>query len=341
MRTRRALPRSVSGLLCIALIVILGAAGATPALALDTTTRGTAPLWFQFNVGSVDPDTKTSHVSVTLRDQAQCRGGFQVFASGSYSFWDTPDEEDLVGRATDIGNDMHMWAGELVPGAYYVNVGYGAQPGCVLGVSGKAVDFLGIVDLGWHLEEEPADNPGHNSAFQPQERTTLEDVTASIAAANQSSGNPVPQANPAPAPAMAQTSGNPAPQANPAPAMAAASNNPHNEMEMVPNQWMPVNGNGPMMFEFEVGNVPDEQTSSVGITLYGAPFRAGRFEIFTANGVPFDRPEQDDWFGKAIMEDGENPSWNGDLVPGAYYVLVYPRGMREVLLSVSGQAIAF
>ena len=45
------------------MIVILGAVGASPALALDDTTTGNAPLWFQFNVGSVGDD-EVSHVSV-------------------------------------------------------------------------------------------------------------------------------------------------------------------------------------------------------------------------------------------------------------------------------------
>ena len=33
--------------------------------------------------------------------------------------------------------------------------------------------------------------------------------------------------------------------------------------------------------------------------------------------------------------------WTGDLVPGAYYVLVYPKGMKDCLLAVSGAGISF
>ena len=327
MRTRRALPKSVTGLLVVAMIVVLGAVGAAPALALDTTTTGNAPLWFQFNVGSVGPDEKTSHVSVTLRDQALCGGGFQVFASGSWSYWGTPTEADWVGSATDIGYDMHMWASEMVPGAYYVRLGYGAKPGCVLGVSGQAVDYLGIVDLGWHLDEteEPAVAPMRVAA-QPQVTVEEAPAVASVVAAN-TVASPAPQA---------------ATTAPTAPAIAAAPVEPaHHDMEMVPNMWMPVTNNEPMMFEFYVGNVPEEQSSEVSVTLFGAPFRAGRFEIFTAEGVPFDLPGHDDWFGKAIMVDGENPAWHGNLVPGAYYVLVYPEGMKNCLLAVSGPSITF
>ena len=326
MRTSRALPRFVVGLICVAMIVVLGAVGATPALALDSTTTGNAPLWFQFNVGSIGPDDKTSHVSVTLRDQAACAGSFQVFASGSWSYWGTPTEADWMGTADDIGYDMHMWAGEVVPGAYYVRVGYGAKPGCVLGVSGQAVDYLGLVDLGWHLVEkaEPVAEPIRIAAAPSQDTIQQARVMAPAIAAAQPIVSPAPVIP------------------NPAPAIAAAPvHSEHHDMEMVPNMWMPVTNNDPMMFEFQVGHVPEEQSSAVSVTLYGAPFRTGRFEIFTADGVPFHLPEQDDWFGKAITENGDNASWRGDLVPGAYYVLVYPEGMRECLLAVSGASITF
>ena len=115
----------------------------------------------------------------------------------------------------------------------------------------------------------------------------------------------------------------------------------HHDMEMAPNEWMPVTNNEPMMFEFQVGHVRDDDTSSVSVALHSAPFRTGRFEIFTAEGMPFDVPEHNDWFGTAESIDGRYATWHGDLVPGAYYVLVYPEGMRDCMLSVSGQSITF
>ena len=337
MKPTRVLSGPVSVLLCAAMIVILSATGASTALALDSTTTGNAPLWFQFNVGSV-ANEETSHVSVTLHQQAACAGGFQIFASGSWGYWDTPTEEDWIGSATDIGYDSYMWAGELVPGAYYARLGYGAKPGCVLGVSGQAVDYLGLVDLGWHLAEaeEPVANPEYVVTAPAIAGADFKLVSAEPAA---------PQAAPA-TPALAA--------ASPAPAKAdfvqvekvAAAPAMHDmhdmhDMEMVPNMWMPVTNNDPMMFAFEVGRVPEEQNSHVSVTLYGAPFHTGSFQIFNADGVPFDLPEQDDWMGYAIVEDGENSSWTGDLVPGAYYVLVYPEGMKDCLLAVSGAAITY
>lgn len=152
MRSTRVLPRSVAVVLCAALIAVLGAVGASPALALHTTTTNSAPVWYQFNVGRF-ADEYSSHVSVTLSDQAACSGPFQVFASGAWGYWETPTGEDWMGVATAVGDEQFMWAGELVPGAYYVRLGYGASPDCVLGVSGEAIESVRLINLGWHLDE--------------------------------------------------------------------------------------------------------------------------------------------------------------------------------------------
>jgi hypothetical protein len=337
MRSTRLVPNPVAVLLCAALVAILGAAGATPALAQDTATTGNAPLWFQFNVGHVGED-ENSHVSVTLQKQAACAGGFHVFTSGPWGFWDTPAQEDWMGTATDIGYDQYMWAGELVPGAYYVRLGYGARPGCVLGVSGQAVDYVGLVNLGWHLaeSEKPAAAP------EPIVMAKPAIAGADFRLVTKQPADTTPELIAA---APVAVSAIPAPvepdfvAAQPV-AIAHSSHNPH-EMAMVPNEWMPVTNNEPSMFTFYVGHVSDEQCSHVSVTLYGAPFRAGHFQIFTAEGVPFDAPEQDAWIGQAIMENGENPTWTGDLVPGAYYVRVYPEGMKNCLLAVSGAAVTY
>jgi hypothetical protein len=292
MSTKRTLPRFVIGLLSVALVLAVIAGGATPALA-----QGNPPLWYKFQVGSVDPDTETSFVSVVLRDQANCQGGFQVYTAENWNYWGMSTIGDPLGRATDIGDDMHMWAGRLVPGAYYVR-------------------------LGWNIRR----------AQQPAAQS-----------------EPVAQVqNPAPSEPAPMIASNPAPASNPivaapvpAPVIAAAPRAERPLAEAKPNVWMPVPNNEPTMFEFYVGNVPDDDTSSVGVVLYSGPFRTGRFEIFTAEGKPFYRPQHDDWFGTAESEDGQYASWNGDLVPGVYYVLVYPEGMRNCMLSVSGQSVTF
>ena len=149
MSKKRVLPRFVSGLFCVALVAVLAVVGVTPASA-----QGNPPLWFQFNVGRVDPEKLTSHVSVVLRDQAQCKGGFRVYTADSWSYWGASTQGDPVGWSNAIGADMHMWAAELVPGAYYVRLGAGARPGCVLDVSGQAVDYVGLVDRGWRHAEQ-------------------------------------------------------------------------------------------------------------------------------------------------------------------------------------------
>lgn len=317
MKPKRVLPRVVAGLLCVAVALALIAAAAPPALA-----QGNPPLWFQFNVGSVDPDEDTSHVSVILRDQAHCQGGFTVSTAENWSYWRMPTMGDPVGRATDIGYGMHMWAAELVPGAYYVGLGSGASPGCKLAVAGNAVDFVGQIDRGWNVarQESPAEQPIQFAQAPVKVVAESAAPSPSVAVA--------PPAAPRPAPA--------------APAIAAVPVQPaHHAMEMTPNEWMPVTDNEPMMFEFYVGHVRDDDTSSVSVTLLSGPFRTGRFEIFTAEGKPFDVPEHNDWFGTAESVDGRYASWHGDLVPGVYYVLVYPEGMKDCMLAVSGQSVTF
>jgi hypothetical protein len=321
MIEKRMLPRFVAGLLGVVAIVILLVAGAAP-----VSAQGNPPLWFQFNVGSVDPDEITSHVSVVLRDQPQCKGGFQVYTAESWSYWGASTQGDPVGRSNSIGADMHMWASELVPGAYYVRLGSGAGPGCVLGVSGKTVDYVGLIDRGWGMAERNRTFTDPVEAAPAQTKMVVEQTPASKAPVQMAIPLPLPAAD---VPAMAAQ-----------PVMPAFHEMEH-DMEMVPNEWMPVTNNDPMWFEFKVGHVPDDSSSSVSVTLYSGPFRAGRFEIFTAEGKPFNLPEQDDWFGKADSAEGEFAAWYGNLVPGAYYVLVYPEGMKNCMLSVSGRSITF
>ena len=109
-------------------------------------SRGAVPLWYEFHVGQ-DAGEAASHVAVTLPNHTGCAGAFQVFADGSWGFWDTPSEEDWIGTGSDAGYGMTMWASDLVPGTYYVRMGTGANPACGLGVSGVAVDRVEVIDL--------------------------------------------------------------------------------------------------------------------------------------------------------------------------------------------------
>jgi len=322
MKHRQLISGTVLGVLCIALVAVLLAAGASP-----VTAQGNAPVWVQFNVGRPAPDEGTSHVSVVLRDQASCKGGFEVYTCDCWNYWGSSEMGPPLGKSDEVAYGIHMWSGKVPAGAYYVKLGSGADPACVVGVSGNNVTKVETVARGW--TPQPA-----APILVPAQASQAEPAASPRAVAQPVMPQPI-----AAQPAAAQPA--PVQPAAPAPVIAAAPRAERPLAEAKPNVWMPVPSNEPTMFEFYVGKVPDDDTSNVGVVLYSGPFRAGRFEIFTAEGKPFYRPEPGDWFGASESEDGKYASWHGDLVPGVYYVLVYPEGMRDCMLSVSGQSVTF
>jgi hypothetical protein len=281
---------------------------AVPAFAAQDADIGNAPLWFQFKVGRV-ADESNSYVTVTLDDQANCGGMFQIFASGSWSFWDTPSQEEWMGVGSKIDDDTYLWAGDVVPGTYYVRLGTGAHMPCTLGVSGTAVNNLQAVDYGYR----PAPV-----------------VIAPPAA-------PEPAAMPAIAMAKA-------PLIAPAESMTEMVEM-HEHMENIPGEWMHVMSNEPMVYEFKVGRPLEEEDgqpqSHVSIALHGEPYRSGEFQIFAGSGAYDANPQEGEWFGHSFEADGEYPEWHGDLMPGTYQVRVVPQGMRDCRLAVSGENVAW
>ena len=312
----KTLPRSVTVLLCVALAAILFSVWASPAFAAEEAQAANTPLWFKFVVGRVE-DQSTSDVTVSLRNQAACGGQFQVFSGGSWNFWDTPDEEDWMGVGFNEDDDSrYQWAGNLVPGAYYVRLGPGAHLPCALGVSGEGVQFQGPVNYG-------------QRAAKPQIVLAPSPVIA----------------NPAPAqPALAEIQ----PAAIPmAPTVDLAKIKPAgmaihtHDMAMVPNEWMPVHSNEAMIFTFYVGQVPDESTSRVSVALHGEPYRSGEFQIFSGSGATVAEPEPESWMGHSFEYENDYPVWYGELRPGAYQVRVEPQGMRDCRLAVTGQGVSY
>ena len=123
---------------------------------------------------------------------------------------------------------------------------------------------------------------------------------------------------------------------NPGPALQPAA-----EMAMVPGEWMPIMDNEPHLFTFYVGDVDGDDTSHVGVTLYSGPWKGGQFQVFTAGNAPFGKVDAEDRMGHSYQIDGEDPAWYGDLVPGAYEVLVEAQGAKECLLAISGAAVRY
>ncbi len=296
MRSRKYMPRIATLTLCIMMIAVLGAVSATPAYAADDAA-GHPPLWFNFNVGRVTDEFNQS-VTVTLDDQANCRGQFKVFAGGDWSHWGSYEEDDWMGVATKIDDDTYQWVGDLVPGTYHVLLGGGAHLPCTLGVSGQATQNLGAKSFGQ---------------------------------------TPTPVVLP------------PSPAPAPAPASPAAATEttviPKIKSEVTPGQWVQLTSNEPVIFKFRVGHVEDDDDgtshSRISVELKGRPFCAGEFQVFDSSVTILDRPEEDDWIGCSCEEEGENPQWHGKLVPGEYRIRVEPQGAKEILLSISGEAVSY
>jgi hypothetical protein len=310
MKTKKFLPSLVTITLCFALIVIMGAVGATPAQAAQDAQTGNPPLWFKFSVGRVE-DENSTRVSVTLNDQATCGNQFQVFSSGGWSYWDVPEEEDVMGVSTSTDHDSSLWVGKLVPGTYYVRMGSGAHLPCVLGVSGQNTQNLGAINFGYH----PAPVVMGPTAVQ---------VPAQMPAISSAPAMEVTTANIAPAPVIRQ--------------MTSSA--------LVPNKWIHVTNNDPIVITFRVGRVLDDDDNDspanrISVTLKGEPNHAGEFQVFDGSGATLTNPQEEDWIGHSNEIDDENPAWYGELLPGTYQVRVEPQGMRELLLSVSGEAISY
>ena len=316
MNSTKMLPRSVTILLCVALAAILFAVWTGPVFAAEEAQTANAPMWFKFVVGKVE-DQHSSDVTVNLRNQAACGGQFQVFSGGGWSYWGTPEAEDWIGvGSNEERDDTYQWAGNLVPGSYYVRLGTGAHLPCALGVSGEGVRFDGPVNYGQY-------------AAKPQ----------IVLAPSPAIANPAPVQ---PSLAVIRPAAIPAAQTVDLTKIKPAGMAVHmSDMAMAPNSWMPVHSNEAMIFSFNVGRVPDESNSYVSVILYGEPYRAGEFQIFSEGGATVAEPEPESWMAHSYEEDGEYPSWFGALSPGFYQVRVEPQGMRDCRLAVTGQGVSY
>ena len=108
---------------------------------------------------------------------------------------------------------------------------------------------------------------------------------------------------------------------------------------------MELTSNEPVIFHFRVGHAADDDddisNSRISVELKGKPFCAGEFQVFDSSATILDRPEEGDWIGCSCEENSENPEWHGKLVPGAYRIRVEPQGAKQILLSISGEAVSY
>ena len=105
-----------------------------------TPNLGNEASWVTFYVGHVEGE-QTSHVTISLSAYPVDGGTFQVFDGLHSGFWGEPAEGDWLGAASVNDDGSISWAGDLVPGAYFVRVEPHGVQSCLLAISGQAVTY--------------------------------------------------------------------------------------------------------------------------------------------------------------------------------------------------------
>jgi hypothetical protein len=275
------------------------------------TVENSEPYWFSFRVGTIDNDRSQSYVSIGLHAKPTGGADFQVFAGGDWSMWDNYDEGGWIGEGHAVDNDPRTWSGELVPGTYFIRMDPNGAREVRLAVNGEGVHRFKSLD------------------HSPVADFIVDVQQPEVAAAAQTVVEQLPQSPTA----VASTFTVAEPQ-------RLAVGEP--EMEMVPGRWMEVDVNEPMWFTFSVGQVEDQQTSHVSISLFTEPGDGAEFQVFdSASANSWVTPAEGDWFGAGTSSDNGPFSWSGNLVPGAYSIRVDPQGVNTCLLAISGEAVQY
>jgi hypothetical protein len=114
---------------------------------------------------------------------------------------------------------------------------------------------------------------------------------------------------------------------------------------MTPGKWMHLTNGEPVVMDFRVGvavgNDDDNPRSIVTVQLNAGAHRSGEFQVFDSTGN-LNAPQIDqEWIGCSCEKEGQYPSWQGELVPGGYRVRIFPHGAKDLMLSVSGEAVQY
>jgi len=99
------------------------------------------PMWFTFYVGRPQDGAKNVHVSISLFSTPYGGGSFQVFSAEHANSWIEPVEGDWFGAGVETDFNSDRWAGDLVPGAYYVRVEPEGIFTCLLAVTGETITY--------------------------------------------------------------------------------------------------------------------------------------------------------------------------------------------------------
>jgi hypothetical protein len=99
-------------------------------------------MWFTFYVGRPLDGAGSVPVSVSLFATPYGGGEFQVFTAEGANSWIKPVEGDWFGAGVEHDSGTtDRWAGNLVPGAYYVRVVPEGIMTCLLAVTGETVTY--------------------------------------------------------------------------------------------------------------------------------------------------------------------------------------------------------
>jgi hypothetical protein len=99
------------------------------------------PMWFTFYVGRPLDGAGSVPVSISLFATPYGGGEFQVFSAEGANSWIEPVEGDWFGAGVETDFNTDRWAGNLVPGAYYVRVDPEGIFTCLLAVTGETVTY--------------------------------------------------------------------------------------------------------------------------------------------------------------------------------------------------------
>jgi len=95
--------------------------------------------WVTFRVGNVEGQ-QSNHVTISLSAYPVDGGAFQIFDGYGY-LWGEPEEGDWFGASSVHDDDTISWAGDLVPGAYFIRVEPQGVQSCLLAINGEAITY--------------------------------------------------------------------------------------------------------------------------------------------------------------------------------------------------------
>ena len=93
-----------------------------------------------FNVGNVEGQAR-NHVTISLSAYPVDGGAFQIFDGYGTAYWGEPEEGDWFGASSVHDDGTISWAGDLVPGTYFIRVEPQGVHSLLLAINGEAITY--------------------------------------------------------------------------------------------------------------------------------------------------------------------------------------------------------